>query len=138
MLRSIVLECSSAVLILIVMEERIGFPESMLDKTVQNCLNPYCNGRKNRITMKHSFMKGHYFRLNPYCNGRKNRIFVEARHLAKDIFRVLILIVMEERIGQAEAYQLDFLSTLVLILIVMEERIGLREPSCQDGFCGPS
>ena len=38
------------VLILIVMEERIGFPLGASEPLTRDCcLNPYCNGRKNRI-----------------------------------------------------------------------------------------
>ena len=36
------------------------------------------------------------YRLNPYCNGRKNRIDHDLCH---GRWQVLILIVMEERIG---------------------------------------
>ena len=40
------------VLILIVMEERIGSLEAMEAGTpATECLNPYCNGRKNRIRL---------------------------------------------------------------------------------------
>ena len=63
------------VLILIVMEERIGFPYIGTETMV--------------------FEVG----LNPYCNGRKNRILLHSQisHNAQE--GVLILIVMEERIG---------------------------------------
>ena len=37
--------------------------------------------------------------LNPYCNGRKNRIPDVSEDICKKLGRVLILIVMEERIG---------------------------------------
>ena len=39
------------VLILIVMEERIGFLYLQLEEEVDGRLNPYCNGRKNRINL---------------------------------------------------------------------------------------
>ena len=57
------------------MEERIGFIRgNKLQDVVIYGLNPYCNGRKNRII--HSWGKIDYLVhcLNPYCNGRKNRI----------------------------------------------------------------
>ena len=90
---------SRAVLILIVMEERIGY---YIKRTIQiatnpKSLNPYCNGRKNRIgqsctpteqakavliliVMEERIGSGRAvlckssWRLNPYCNGRKNRM----------------------------------------------------------------
>ena len=37
------------VLILIVMEERIGYCHSIVKVGEFSSLNPYCNGRKNRI-----------------------------------------------------------------------------------------
>ncbi len=62
-----------AVLILIVVEERIG---SNIMRT-----------KKYNKTAS----------LNPYCSGRKNRIFNMAN--TEILYTVLILIVVEERIG---------------------------------------
>ena len=62
------------VLILIVVEERIGYDKQHHnDNTIYLCLNPYCSGRKNRI-------------LNEAIERVPNKT-------------VLILIVVEERIG---------------------------------------
>ena len=67
-----------------------------------------------------------YGSLNPYCNGRKNRIFLVSWCNRKHTSVVLILIVMEERIGWiATSSNLRSMPSRVLILIVMEERIGL-------------
>ena len=88
------------------------------------CLNPYCNGRKNRIVCEcNTFCTTLNLCLNPYCNGRKNRIgFMTS---SKDFSSaVLILIVMEERIGLQSMYCGASSQLFVLILIVMEERIG--------------
>ena len=63
---------STLVLILIVVEERIGFK-------FDGDAIPYLS-------------------LNPYCSGRKNRICVTTRETSDGV-RVLILIVVEERIG---------------------------------------
>ena len=91
------------VLILIVMEERIG-SEGVEFKSlvIMNSLNPYCNGRKNRMK-KSSLNSKNQKSLNPYCNGRKNRIEVYFFILIT-WESVLILIVMEERIGWEELY----------------------------------
>ena len=81
------------------MEERIGFDGEVdgQDYLVMSSLNPYCNGRKNRMWGFRP--KIHIqIRLNPYCNGRKNRIVLNHSQL-QQIWEVLILIVMEERIG---------------------------------------
>ncbi len=66
-------ELMPAVLILIVVEERIGFMaiEFGIEES-ELSLNPYCSGRKNRMSAKWQ---------------TKNSVYV------------LILIVMEERIG---------------------------------------
>ena len=61
--------------------------------------------------------------LNPYCNGRKNRMRNNEME-TKKIPAALILIVMEERIGSTMSRQTRKPSSNVLILIVMEERIG--------------
>ena len=63
------------------------------------------------------------YSLNPYCNGRKNRIVSVYFH-QKASLQVLILIVMEERIGYLQTESSIVISIDVLILIVMEERIG--------------
>ena len=66
-----------------------------------------------------------YFKdcLNPYCSGRKNRMGAEFLSLV--IFNgVLILIVVEERIGCQTLKILRYGKFKVLILIVVEERIG--------------
>ena len=56
------------------MEERIGFNDNVAPKYNSSIrLNPYCNGRKNRmkrIGVYVNDMPG----LNPYCSGRKNRM----------------------------------------------------------------
>ena len=44
--------------------------------------------------------------LNPYCNGRKNRI-MQRLFVANGKTIVLILIVMEERIGLSKLYSED-------------------------------
>ena len=62
------------------------------------CLNPYCNGRKNRILVALHHSNQNKQGLNPYCNGRKNRILARDCYITT-IEKVLILIVMEERIG---------------------------------------
>ena len=61
--------------------------------------------------------------LNPYCSGRKNRI--TRKNLLNPQKLVLILIVVEERIGlfALGVFLIGILE--VLILIVVEERIGL-------------
>ena len=74
------------------------------------------------------------FRLNPYCNGRKNRIGQNYIQTGQ-VKGVLILIVMEERIGWKFSKVLRNLS-LVLILIVMEERIGYElEEHSNSAYC---
>ena len=55
------------------MEERIGLSQKPIDSVTQLSLNPYCNGRKNRMAP----------------------VIPTNLH----IYGVLILIVMEERIG---------------------------------------
>ena len=86
------------VLILIVMEERIGCYKRVVNTNYAGCLNPYCNGRKNRISSTQIMQADTTVLilivmeerigfplgasepltrdccLNPYCNGRKNRI----------------------------------------------------------------
>ena len=59
--------------------------------------------------------------LNPYCSGRKNRINYSYGGIREN--KVLILIVVEERIG-LDKNLLGVKRMKVLILIVMEERIG--------------
>ena len=46
-------------------------------------LNPYCNGRKNRI-VANTFSEFVGGGLNPYCNGRKNRMSFphHAKHIS--------------------------------------------------------
>ena len=66
------MEESQPVLILIVVEERIGYSYIYDYVTDNECLNPYCSGRKNRI------FGSEFFAL---------------------WLKVLILIVVEERIG---------------------------------------
>ena len=61
--------------------------------------------------------------LNPYCNGRKNRIINGKITGEGQLLAVLILIVMEERIGYLN-YVCYLHKAGVLILILMEERIG--------------
>ena len=46
-----------------------------------------------------SSIKEDSFSLNPYCSGRKNRICLGGRLPEHCGFEVLILIVVEERIG---------------------------------------
>ena len=87
-----------AVLILIVMEERIGFIQLLSVRRMYIRLNPYCNGRKNRM-YKLDVIPMTSSGLNPYCNGRKNRIGICETWCDKHQAIVLILIVMEERIG---------------------------------------
>ena len=63
------------VLILIVVEERIGYRRRVYPRALGgHRLNPYCSGRKNRITWKATFTVHSPKGLNPYCSGRKNRI----------------------------------------------------------------
>ena len=65
------------VLILIVVEERIGYYDKKNLKGLKvRCLNPYCSGRKNRIC-SHTLQVARAGGLNPYCSGRKNRIITE-------------------------------------------------------------
>ena len=61
--------------------------------------------------------------LNPYCSGRKNRMYYMEKNLITTAI-VLILIVVEERIGYKGKHPLSSIRRGVLILIVMEERIG--------------
>ncbi len=88
---------NKAVLILIVVEERIGSNWINALQAISSRLNPYCSGRKNRI-----FKKGVKYQkeqcLNPYCSGRKNRI-QQDKCDSSTCKSVLILIVVEERIG---------------------------------------
>ena len=67
---------SFKVLILIVMEERIEYYKVTYGVIkYKQSLNPYCNGRKNRIICADcSAGSLLLLGLNPYCNGRKNRI----------------------------------------------------------------
>ncbi len=60
-------------------------------------LNPYCSGRKNRIQSFINKQSAVLDGLNPYCSGRKNRI--GSRRVPRPTRSVLILIVVEERIG---------------------------------------
>ena len=92
-----------SVSILIVMEERIGSFSSNLGE----------------LTPRES--------LNPYCNGRKNRMFIILLTVMSIHSSVLILIVMEERIGFVLWVIQGSTTGEVLILIVMEERIGLQK-----------
>ncbi len=62
------------VLILIVVEERIGSVISIRVLNLISCLNPYCSGRKNRIVVLINSIDRTEEGLNPYCSGRKNRI----------------------------------------------------------------
>ena len=62
------------------------------------------------------------YRLNPYCSGRKNRILMLM--ILNSKASVLILIVVEERIGYIKDLDMEDFKK-VLILIVVEERIGL-------------
>ena len=87
------------------------------------CLNPYCSGRKNRIFPVFRVVKKHLLCLNPYCSGRKNRISPERKPVLTED-EVLILIVVEERIGLDVDTGCCILRPVVLILIVVEERIG--------------
>ena len=96
------------VLILIVMEERIGLDIDGNEIETSVSLNPYCNGRKNRITT--------------------NVINVSTTSI------VLILIVMEERIGSSLSAE-QRKAMFVLILIVMEERIGCNFRECKPSVC---
>ena len=81
------------------MEERIGLERRVLQSIeAQIRLNPYCNGRKNRMGWQGFGVALHPGSLNPYCNGRKNRILNLTVSLSHTL-TVLILIVMEERIG---------------------------------------
>ena len=130
------------------MEERIGLQPKTLSLKQVSSLNPYCNGRKNRIFFR-QLHAAFPLSLNPYCNGRKNRIMMlmmNGIHLVKCCLNpycngrknrirfcsnqsrteglVLILIVMEERIGFEQAVDAAIAFEAVLILIVMEERIG--------------
>ncbi len=43
-------------------------------------LNPYCSGRKNRISLKVVSLTCTLSCLNPYCSGRKNRIYEGTDH----------------------------------------------------------
>ena len=61
--------------------------------------NPYCSGRKNRIILSILVQLVRVLCLNPYCSGRKNRIANTYVANVKKANAVLILIVMEERIG---------------------------------------
>ena len=58
------------------MEERIGFYGVYALSTKGYRLNPYCNGRKNRMLHHSNQNKQLSKGLNPYCNGRKNRILL--------------------------------------------------------------
>ncbi len=91
------------VLILIVVEERIGFSQESPFAVYTPCLNPYCSGRKNRIICFFLFKS---WRIDS---------------------KVLILIVVEERIGYNYWIYDKFRGFRVLILIVVEERIGSLE-----------
>ena len=104
------------------MEERIGSDFVWTDRKGNECLNPYCNGRKNRIGVRIARYRQRCCSLNPYCNGRKNRIDKAYTVTLEEV--VLILIVMEERIGWYRHLYLLRRRVYVLILIVMEERIG--------------
>ena len=119
------------VLILIVVEERIGFCAKWCVSWCIWRLNPYCSGRKNRIALASKVREDLGERLNPYCSGRKNRI--RPKEFDDEVARVLILIVVEERIG-CNGNTTDFGSVIsVLILIVVEERIGFaNDPKVYD------
>ena len=120
------------VLILIVMEERIGSlqrrEEDNAERTVLILIV-----MEERIGCKLDYSLRSSSSLNPYCNGRKNRIIDKNDF---DVLKstVLILIVMEERIGflgGARYCKGTPPGRHVLILIVMEERIGYRKHSLQ-------
>ena len=66
------------------MEERIGYRIQRDISQHPKSLNPYCNGRKNRIISNQMLAKI-YASLNPYCNGRKNRIETFSRKEVADI-----------------------------------------------------
>ena len=64
-----------------------------------------------------------FLSLNPYCSGRKNRISLRGK-TNNCLPSVLILIVVEERIGFGIKFDGEPIPYIVLILIVVEERIG--------------
>ena len=106
-------------------KNRILFNIMNIEKCIRS-LNPYCSGRKNRILFPKGKKEGTPYCLNPYCSGRKNRILAPQPSISL-LYCVLILIVVEERIGCAYQVREGLNEGFVLILIVVEERIGFRE-----------